>query len=86
MTTDFYFTNVKLKPWILPIPPEKKDTPVKSGAAATADDFTPIIEADPRQPGEIHMHSWMLYTPQAPVLRSLLYKSHISTGFTSSIS
>ena len=68
LTTEFYLTNVEPKPWILPTPPEDKDTPSESGAAAATDEFTPIIEADPLQPGEIRMHSWMLYAPQAPIL------------------
>ena len=55
------------RPWILPTPPSNKDTPKPSGAAA-ADKFTPVIEPDPVQPREITLHSWMLYTPQAPVL------------------
>ena len=33
-----------------------------------ADKFTPVIESDPIQPGEIRLHSWLLYTPQASVL------------------
>ena len=33
-----------------------------------ADKFTPVIEPDPVQPGEIRLHSWMLYTPQVLVL------------------
>ena len=66
-TTDFYLTNVEPRPWILPIPLQNKDTPKSSGAAA-ADKFTPVIEPNPVQPGEIRLHSWMLYTPQAPVL------------------
>ena len=44
-----------------------KDTPKPSGATV-ADKFTPVIEPDPVQPREIRLHSWMLYTPQAPVL------------------
>ena len=67
LTTDFYLTNVEPKHWILPTPPSNKDTPQPSGATA-ADNFTPVIEPDPVQPGEIRLHSWMLYTPQAPVL------------------
>ena len=27
-----------------------------------------LFAADPLQPGEVHLHSWMLYTPQAPIL------------------
>ena len=64
LTIDFNLTNVEPKPWILPTPPSNKDTPKPSGAAV-ADNFTPVIEPDP---GEIRLHSWMLYTPQAPVL------------------
>ena len=55
------------KPWILPTPPTNKDTTTSSTAAA-ASNFTPEIQPDPVQPGEIRLHSWMLYTPQAPVL------------------
>ena len=67
LTTDFYLTNIEPRPWILPTPPPNKDTPKPSGAAV-ADKFTPVIEPDPVQPREIRLHSWMLYTPQAPVL------------------
>ena len=56
-----------LNPLDPPTPPQNKDTPNPSRAAA-ADTFTPVIEPDPVQPGEIILHSWMLYTPQAPVL------------------
>ena len=66
LTTDFYLTNIEPRPQILPTPPSNKDTPEPSGAAA--DKFTPVVEPDPVQPGEIRLHSWMLYTPQAPVL------------------
>ena len=67
LTTDFYLTNVEPKPWILPTPPSNRDALEPSGAAA-ADKFTPVIDPDPVQPGEIRLYSWMLYTPQAPVL------------------
>ena len=67
LTTDFYLTNIEPKPWIPPIPPSNNDTPKLSGAAA-ADKYTPVIEPDPVQPGEIRLHSWKLYTPKAPVL------------------
>ena len=66
LTTDFYLTNIEPKPYILPLLPQNKDTPEPSGAAA-ADKFTPVIEPDPVQSREIRLHSWMLYTPQAPV-------------------
>ena len=48
-------------------PPTKTDT-TTSSAAAVASNFTPDIQPDPVQPGEIRLHSWMLYTPLAPVL------------------
>ena len=68
VTTDFYLRNIEPKPWILPTPPQNKGTPKPSGTAAAADTFSPVIEADPIQPGEIKLHSWMLHVPQAPVL------------------
>ena len=46
LTTDFYLTNIELKPWILPTPQSNKDTPKPSGATA-ADNFTSVIEPDP---------------------------------------
>ena len=36
-----------------------------------------FFDADPLQPGEVHLHLWMLYTPQAPVLD--LTGAHIKT-------
>ena len=68
LTTDFYLTNIEPKPWILPTPPSNKDTHEPSGTAAANNLITPVIEPDPVQLGEIRLHSWMLYTPQAPVL------------------
>ena len=53
--------------WILPTPLTNNKT-TTSTAATTASNFTPEIPLDPVQPGEITLHSWMLYTPQAPVL------------------
>ena len=67
LTTDFYFTNVELREWILPIPPTNNKT-TTAAAAATPSNFAPEILPDPVQPGEIRLHSWILYTPQAPVL------------------
>ena len=67
LTTDFYLTNVEPREWILPTPPTNNKTPT-STAAAAASNFTPEIPPDPVQPGEIRLHSWMLYVPQAPVL------------------
>ena len=67
LITDFYLTNVEQQPWILPTPPTNNDATTSSTAAAPSN-FTPEIQPDPVQPGEIILHSWMLYTPQAPVL------------------
>ena len=67
LTTNFYLTNIEPKPWILPTPPSNTDTPKPSGTKA-ANNFTPVIEPDPVQPGEVGLHLLMLYTPQAPVL------------------
>ena len=36
-----------------------------------------FFTADPLQPGEVHLHSWKLYTPQAPMLN--LTGEHIKT-------
>ena len=67
LTTDFYLTNIEPKPWNIPNSPSNKNTPKPSGATE-ADNLTPVIEPDPVQPGEIRLHSWMLYTPQTSVL------------------
>ena len=66
ITTDFYLTNVELREWILPNPLTNNETATSIAEAAAASNLTPEILPDPVQPGEIH--SWMLYTPQAPVL------------------
>ena len=71
LTTDFYLTNMEPREWILPTPPTNNKTTTATAAAAAAaaaSNFTPEIQPDPVQPGEIRLHSWMLYTPQAPVL------------------
>ena len=67
LTTDFYLTNMERREWILPTPPTNNKTPTSTTAAA-ASNFTPEIPPDSVQPEEIRLHSWMLYTPQAPVL------------------
>ena len=67
ITTDFYLTNMEPREWILPTPSTNNET-ASSTAAAAASNFRPEILPDPVQPGEIRLHSWMLYTPQAPVL------------------
>ena len=66
-TTDFYLTNVEPREWILPTPLTNNETTTSTTAAASSN-FTPEILPDPVQPGEIRLHSWMLYTPEAPVL------------------
>ena len=39
---------------------------MSTGDQAAADPT--LFDTDPLQPGEIHLHSWMLYTSQTPVL------------------
>ena len=68
ITTDFYLTNVETKEWILPTPLTNNET-ATSTAAAAASNLMPEIPPDPVQPGEIRLHSWMLYTPQVLDLR-----------------
>ena len=60
LTTDFYLTNMAPKPWTLTTYPTNNDTTTSSTAAA-ASNFTPEIQPDPVQPGEIRLHLWMLY-------------------------
>ena len=72
-TTDFYFTN-KLPSNIAVLSPgQNNTTPTEDQAAA---DPT-LFDTDPLQPGKIHLHSWMLYTSQAPNLD--LTREHIKT-------
>ena len=52
LTTDFYLTNMEPREWILPTPPTNNDT-ITSSTAAAASNFTPEIQSDPVQPGEI---------------------------------
>ena len=53
--------------WILPTPLTNNETATSTTAATAASNLTPEILPDPVQPGEIRLHSWMLYTLQAPV-------------------
>ena len=53
--------------WILPTPPTNNEIPTSNSAAA-ASKPPPEIPADPLQPGKIQLHSWQLYTSEAPVL------------------
>ena len=64
-TTDFYFTNIKPSDIVTPVPDTNNDDPLADQAAATN---PALFDMDPTQPGEIRLHSWMLYTSQAPVL------------------
>ena len=73
-TTDFYFTN-KL-PSNIAVRPQgtNNDSPNADQAEAADPAF---FAADPLQPGEVRLHSWMLYTPDAPIL--YLTVEHIKT-------
>ena len=71
---DFYFTN-KLPSNIVVRPQGTNNNSLNVDQAEAADPT--FFEADPLQPGEVHLHSWMLYTPQAPVLD--LTGEHIKT-------
>ena len=51
-----------------PLCPLTKNETATSTTAAAASNLTPEVPPDPIQQGEIRLHSWMLYTPQAPVL------------------
>ena len=67
ITTDFYLTKVEPRQWILPTPPTNNEIATFNPAAA-AITLPPEILADSLQPGKIQLHSWQLYTPEAPVL------------------
>ena len=73
-TTDFYFTN-KL-PSNIAIQSQGENNNTSSADQAEAADPT-LFGTDPLQPGDVHLHSWMLYTSQAPVLD--LTGEHIKT-------
>ena len=64
-TMDFYFTNKW--PSNIAIQPKgaNNNTPNMDQAEAADPIF---FDTDPLQPGEVCLHSWMLYTPQAPIL------------------
>ena len=64
-TTDFYFTN-KL-PSNTAVQPQGENDNMPNADQAVAADPT-LFDTDPLQPGEVCLHSWMLYTSQAPVL------------------
>ena len=73
-TTDFYFTN-KLPSNIVVRPQSTNNNSPNADQAEAADPA--FFAADPLQPGEVRLHSWMLYTPQAPILN--LTGEHIKT-------
>ena len=73
-TTDFYFTN-KLPSNIVVRPQGTNNNSPNANQAEAADPA--FFAADPLQPGEVCLHSWMLYTPQAPMLD--LTGEHIKT-------
>ena len=67
ITTDFFLTNVEPREWILPTPPTNNKVAVSNPAVAASNPPSEI-PAEPLQPGEIQLHSWQLYTPEALVL------------------
>ena len=71
---DFYFTN-KLPSNIAVEPQGANNNSPNADQAEAADPM--FFEADPLQPGEVRLHLWMLYTPQAPILD--LTGAHIKT-------
>ena len=73
-TTDFYFTN-KLPSNIVVRPQGTNNNSPNADQAEAADPA--FFAADPLQPGEVCLHLWMLYTPQAPILN--LTGEHIKT-------
>ena len=64
-TTDFYFTN-KSSSNLVVLSPSQNNT-IPTGDQAAAADPTLFI-TNPLQPAKICLHSWMLYTSQAPIL------------------
>ena len=49
------------------VPSPSQNNTTTTGDQAAAADHT-LFDTDPLQPGEIRLHSWMLYTSQAPIL------------------
>ena len=81
-TTDFYFTN-KLPSNITALSPSKNNTSSTRDQPSAAD--TTLFDTDSLQQGEIHLHLWMLYTSQAPILdlteEQIKTKEDIETAF-----
>ena len=64
-TMDFYFTNKLPSNIVVRSQGTNNNSPNANQAEAADPTF---FAADPLQPGEVCLHSWMLYTPQAPML------------------
>ena len=64
-TTNFYFTNKSPSNIVVLSPSQNNTTP--TGDQAAAAELT-LFDTDLLQPGKICLHSWMLYTSQAPIL------------------
>ena len=73
-TMDFYFTN-KLPSNIVVLPQGANNNSPIADQAETANPI--FFDTDPLQPGEVCLHSWRLYTPQASILD--LTGAHIKT-------
>ena len=73
-TIDFYFSNNL--PSNIAVQPQGANNNTSNVDQAEAADCT-LFDTDPLQPGEVHLHLWMLYTSQAPVLD--LTGEHIKT-------
>ena len=58
-----------MKPSNIAVRPQGTNNNSPNANQAEAAGLT-FFEADPLQPGEVRLHSWMLYTPHAPVLDS----------------
>ena len=71
---DFYFTN-KLPSNIAVQPQGTNNNSLNANQAEAADPT--FFKADPLQPGEVCLHSWMLCAPHAPILD--LTGAHIKT-------
>ena len=64
-TTHFYFTNKS--PSDIMVPSSNLNNTTPTGDQAAAADPT-LFDTELLQPGEIGLHSWMLYTSQTPIL------------------
>ena len=62
---DFYFTNKLPSNIVVRSQGTNNNSPNADKAEAADPAF---FAADPLQPGEVRLHSWMLYTLLAPVL------------------